>query len=69
MSSVFLVVESSKIIFHIYKMLYPKRKIESYSILGTIVLLFFTAVRQSLEASGLLPAQKWNSAMYALGKS
>ena len=36
MSSVFLVLEPSKVIF-LYRMLYPKRRIESYSILGTIV--------------------------------
>ena len=35
-SSVFLVVEPSKIIF-LYKILYPKRRIESYPIVGTIV--------------------------------
>ena len=35
MSSV-LVIEPSKIIF-LYEILYPKRRIESYSILGTIV--------------------------------
>ena len=36
MSSVFLVVEPSKIIFLIYITI-PKRRIESYSVLGTIV--------------------------------
>ena len=35
-SSVFLVVEPSEIIF-LYKIRYPKRRIESYSIMGTIV--------------------------------
>ena len=32
----FFVVEPSKIIF-VYKILYPKRRIESYSITGTLV--------------------------------
>ena len=36
MNSVFAVVEPSKIIFLICEILYPKRRIESYSILGTI---------------------------------
>ena len=36
-SSVFLVVEPSKIIFLIKNILYPKGRIESYSIMGTIV--------------------------------
>ena len=35
-SSVFLVVEPSKIVF-LVKILYPKRRICSYSILGSIV--------------------------------
>ena len=36
LSSVFLVVKPSKFI-SLYKILYPKRRIKSYSILGTIV--------------------------------
>ena len=47
----FLVVEPRKIIFFIYKILYPKRRIYSYSILGTIVspnkillIFFFSSV-------------------------
>ena len=36
-SSVVLVVEPSKIVYSLYKILYPKRRIESYSIMGTIV--------------------------------
>ena len=36
MSSVFLVVKPSKILF-LYEILYSKRRIESYSMLGTIV--------------------------------
>ena len=37
MSSFFLVVKPSKIIYSSYKILYPKRRATSYSILGTIV--------------------------------
>ena len=38
MSSVFLVVKPINIrLYSLYKILYPKRRIESYSIMGTIV--------------------------------
>ena len=60
----FLVVETSKIIF-LCKILYPKRRIKSYSILGTIVspkkiLLKYACRSFAGDATGAADAyRKW----------
>ena len=52
---VFLVVEPSITLYSLYEILYPKSRIESYSIMGTIVspnklLLIWVAIKE-LKAS------------------